>query len=427
MQVTSLGRSSTRSRSRRGRKSTLVLAVLALVAGLFAGVLLGYSMTLSEINRLQDQISGLQEQISSMTLSEINRLQDQISGLREQISQLQLENNAPTPWDNTLSDLYEMTKDSVVVVQGTVAQTTIFGTLYEQVQGSGFVYSFDGRMVIITNFHVVDGAENITVTFSDGNAYAATVLGSDAYADLAVLSTEAPEEKLKPLQIVSSSTLKVGDPVVAIGSPFGLAGSMSVGIISQLGRTIRTTSGGYSIANIIQTTAPLNPGNSGGPLLNYRGQVVGITTAIVADSQGLGFAVPSNTILREIGPLVETGSYNQHPWLGVSGVDMNYEIARAMGADVTYGWLITRVVSGSPADRAGLRGGTEQYQTSTGTILIGGDVVIAINGVRVSNGDEFLSYMEEHTLPNQTVTIKILRSNRTMDVLVELGARPPPS
>jgi S1-C subfamily serine protease len=281
-------------------------------------------------------------------------------------------------------------------------------------------------MVIITNFHVVDGAENITVTFSDGNAYAATVLGSDAYADLSVLSTEAPEEKLKPLQIVSSSTLKVGDPVVAIGSPFGLAGSMSVGIISQLGRTIKTTSGGYSIANIIQTTAPLNPGNSGGPLLNYRGQVVGITTAIVADSQGLGFAVPSNTILREIGPLVETGSYNQHPWLGVSGVDMNYEIAKAMGADVTYGWLITRVVSGSPADRAGLRGGTEQYQTSTGTILIGGDVVIAINGVRVSNGDEFLSYMEEHTLPNQTVKITILRSNRTMDVFVELGTRPPP-
>ena len=331
--------------------------------------------------------------------------------------------------DNTsLSNLYEETKDSVVMILGVISQSTIFGTQYAQVQGSGFVYDLGGLMVVVTNFHVVDGAENITVTFSDGNAYAATVLGSDAYADLAALSTEAPENELKPLQIASSSTLKVGDPVVAIGNPFGLAGSMTVGIVSQLGRTItESTTGGFSIANIIQTTAPLNPGNSGGPLLNYQAQVVGITTAIVTDSEGLGFAIPSNTILREIESLVETGSYTQHSWLGVVGMDMNYEIANAMSTNVTYGWLITQVVSGGPADNAGLRAGTEWFQTPTGTVLIGGDIVIALDGVRIANGDELSSYMEEHTLAGQTINITIVRDNQTMNIPVVLGTRPPPS
>jgi len=380
---------------------------VTLVVGLLAGGILSYSMILQEINSLQNQVSGLQDQISHLQPENITYI---VGG------------------NTSLSNLYEETKDSVVMIQGVVSQSTILGTQYAQVQGSGFVYDLGGRMVVVTNFHVVDGAENITVTFSDGNAYAATVLGSDVYADLAALSTEAPENELKSLQIASSSTLKVGDPVVAIGNPFGLAGSMTVGIVSQLGRTINeSTIGRFSIANIIQTSAPINPGNSGGPLLNYQGQVVGITTAIVADSQGLGFAVPSNTILREIGSLVETGSYTQHSWLGVGGTDMNYEIANAMGTNVTYGWLLTQVVSGGPADKAGLRSGTEQLRTLTGTVLIGGDIVIALDGVRIANGDELLSYTEEHTLPGQTINITIVRDNQTMNVPVVLGTRPPPS
>ncbi|GAH94535.1 unnamed protein product, partial [marine sediment metagenome] len=242
-------------------------------------------------------------------------------------------------------------------------------------------------------FHVVNDATTIIVTLRNGNTYTATVLGSDAYADLAVLLTNAPENELKPLQIVSSSTLKVGDPVVAIGNPFGLTGSMTVGIVSQLGRTIReSTIGNFSIANIIQTSAPINPGNSGGPLLNYLGQVVGITTAIIVDSQGLGFAVPSNTILREIWSLVETGSYTQHSWLGVFGIDMNYEIAELMETDFTYGWLITNVVSGAPADKAGLLGGTELAQTIEGTVMIGGDIIIAIEGWKFGPGASRLDF-----------------------------------
>jgi S1-C subfamily serine protease len=274
---------------------------------------------------------------------------------------------------------------------------------------------------------VVNGAGEITVTFRDGNTYPATVLGTDPYADLAVLSTSAPNTEIRTLEIVSSSTLKVGDTVVAVGNPYGLTGSMTVGIVSQLGRTLQeSTIGNYSIANIIQTSAPINPGNSGGPLLNYRGQVVGITTAIVADSQGLGFAVPSNTILREIESLVTTGTYTRHPWLGAMGHDMSYEIAKAMKTDVTYGWLIASVVPGGPADKAGLRGGTQKIMTSSGALVtIGGDILIAIDGFRIITIDDLLSYMEEHTTPGQVVNFTVVRNNSRINVAVELGTRPP--
>jgi len=169
---------------------------------------------------------------------------------------------------------------------------------------------------------------NITVTLFSGRAYAANIVGSDPYADMAVLKVNAVLSELTPLPMTSSATLKDGDPVVAIGTPFGLAGTMTTGIVSQLGRTIRESiAGDFSIANIIQISTPINPGNSGGPLLNYRGEVVGITTAIVSDSQGLGFAIPSSTVLRELPSIVSTGSYTQHAWLGVTGIDMTYEIA----------------------------------------------------------------------------------------------------
>jgi 2-alkenal reductase len=251
------------------------------------------------------------------------------------------------------------------------------------------------------------------------------VLGSDPYADLAILSTDAPTSEFKPLEIVSSSTLEVGDLVIVVGNPYGLAGSMSIGIVSALGRTItEEQTGGYPIANVIQTTAPLNPGNSGGPLLNLQGQVVGITTAIISDSQGLGFAIPSNTILREITSLVTTGSYNLHPWLGATGVDMTYEIAKAMGANVTYGWLITQVVSGGPAANAGLKSGTKQVLIAGEYVTVGGDIIIAINGTRITGIDALSTYLEENTLPGQTIEVTIVRENQTMDVAVTLGTRP---
>jgi len=387
---------------------SVLLMLLTLFLGLFAGWTLSYFAFSHRIADLENQVSYLQKQIPHSAPSE--NVTYYLGG------------------NISLSEIYEKVKDSVVVIYGTVAQRTFFGTQYVQVQGSGFVYNFSGQMVVITNFHVINGAINIVVTFANGNAYAAEVLGSDPYADLAVLSVNAPESEFKPLEIASSSTLRVGDIVIAVGNPFGLTGSMTVGIVSQLRRAItESTTSGFPIANVIQTSAPINPGNSGGPLLNCLGQVVGITTAIVANSQGLGFAVPSNTILREIASLVTTGSYNQHPWLGVAGTDMTYDIAKKMHVNVTYGWLIVQVVSGGPADKAGLRGGTQQVQVGGRTIVIGGDIIIAINGTRIINGDDMSSFLEEFTLPGQTVNLTIVRDNQIITVPVELGTRPPPS
>jgi len=280
-------------------------------------------------------------------------------------------------------------------------------------------------MVVVTNNHVVNNAINITVTFSNGNAYPATVLGSDPYAELAVLSVDAPEKEYFPLEIVSSSNLQVGDPVMVVGTPYGLSGSMSTGLVSALGRTLSAeTTGGYVIPNVIQTTAPLNPGNSGGPVLNYQGQVVGIATAIVEDSQGVGFAIPSNTILREIEDLINTGSYEDHPSLGASGTDMSYGIAEVMDVDVTYGWLIAQVTSGGPADEAGLQGGTEQVIIGEEAVVIGGDIIIAINGTRITGIDDLSAYLEEYTLPGQTIDLTVVRDNETITASLELGSRP---
>ncbi len=384
------------------RLSAVLIAaiiIVSLCATASFGYFTGYSSIQGKIDSLQGKIYDLQNQLSDDSSQNVTYL------LGENVS---------------LSQLYGQVMDSVVVIRGEEVQYDIFGRAYYfQVQGSGFVYDFAGQEVLITNYHVVEGTIDVTATFADGNGYGAKVLGSDPYEDLAVLSTDAPITEMKPLEIVSSSTLEVGDPVIAVGSPYGLAGSMTSGIISALGRAItEDTTSGYPIASVIQTSTPINAGNSGGPLLNYKGQVVGITTAIVSSSQGLGFAVPSNTILREVESLVTSGSYDKHPWLGATGTDMTYEIAKAMGTNVTYGWLIASV----PND-TGLRGGTSQVLIVGSTVTIGGDIVVAINGTRITDTDDLSSYLEEYTLPGQSVNMEIVRNNEMMTVLVQLGKR----
>jgi S1-C subfamily serine protease len=371
----------------RTRLSPILLVVIV-IASLFTGGLLGYSIGNSN-------------------------MQNQLSTLEEQISNLQSTQNVTY-------------RDITYILEQIIVQYDIFHrAYYTQVQGSGFIYNFTGQMVIITNYHVINDALNITVTFTNGNGYAATALGSDPYADLAVLAAEAPQNEYKPLEITNSSTLEVGDPVIAVGTPYGLAGSMTTGIVSALGRTItEDLTGGYPIANVIQTTTPLNPGNSGGPLLNYLGQVVGITTAIVSDSEGLGFAIPSNTILREIQSLVTEGSYNQHPWLGAAGTDMTYAIAQVMNTNVTYGWLITQITAGGPAENASLQSGTQQALVAGEYVTIGGDIITAIDQTRITNFDNLSTYLEEHTTPQQTINITIIRNSQTMTIAIELAARP---
>ena len=186
-----------------------------------------------------------------------------------------------------------------MVIEGLQINYDIFRRpYYTQVQGSGFIYNYEGQMIILTNYHVIADTTSINITFTNGQEYSASILGSNPNADLALLSTNAPSNEFTPLEIISSSTLSVGDFVIVVGTPYGLAGSMSNGIVSALNRTLTTDD--YSIGNVIQTTAPLNPGDSGGPLLNYNGQVVGIVTAIVQESQGIGFAIPSDAILENI-------------------------------------------------------------------------------------------------------------------------------
>jgi S1-C subfamily serine protease len=272
----------------------LIVAIIVgsiLVGGLVGYVISGFTVS-SRISDLQSRISTLEKEAS--------------------VKNVTYENITYILGDNfSLSKLYENVVNSVVVVQGLVRQSYFFGYYYTTVQGSGFVYNSSGHLVILTNYHVIEDTISINVTFNDGNTYAASVSGSDAQADLAVLLTNAPQYEYKPLTITSSSTLKVGDPVVAVGSPLGLNGSMTSGIISALNRTVNVTFGGvtYVISGCIQTSAAINPGNSGGPLLNYQGEVVGITSYSAATSsgtaaQGLGLAIPSDSILQEVKSLI---------------------------------------------------------------------------------------------------------------------------
>jgi S1-C subfamily serine protease len=374
---------------RRAASSTTII-VLIFVAGLILGGMVSSYVLIREINSLQSDVSDLQSQVSKIYGGQ-NITQQNITIYQNSTS---------------LTEIYEKVKDSVVLVRGETDSGTV--------QGSGFVYNHTGRIVIITNNHVVHGTDSLSITFSNGNGYAAVINGTDPYADMAVISApSAPQKEFKPLEIVSSTTLEVGNPVLAVGNPYGLVGSMTTGVISALNRTIDESeyTGGFAIANIIQTSAPINPGNSGGPLINLDGKVIGITTAIVADSQGLGFAVPSNTILREIFSLVENGTYEGHPYLGVNGSDMDYETAQTMHINVTYGWKIASTVSGGPASDAGIQAN---------------DIIIGMNGTRIRNGDEMSSYLEENTLPGQTVNTSIARGNQTLTLPVILGHRPPP-
>jgi len=290
--------------------------------------------------------------------------------------------------------------------------------------GSGFVYDKQG--CIITNNHVVDGANTADVTFVDGNTYTAKVIAKDPSSDIAILqiTDNFSPENLVPLPIVNSSSLQVGQQVIAIGNPFGLSDTMTTGIVSQKGRLIPNPDTGFSTPDAIQTDAPINPGNSGGPLLNMQGQVIGINTAInsaTGEFSGIGFAVPSDVIIKELPKLIKTGSYS-HPWLGISGGATTPEVAQSANLPRNYkGVVVASVQSGSPAETAGLEGVTQNDVSNSQQV---GDIIVGIDGHPVRSMDDLITYIDMHKSVGDSVVLAVNRQGQIMNLNLVLQARP---
>jgi len=396
--------------------SPKILAILLVLVIGFAAIATYSSITLTEVS---SKVNTLQNMAAE--------LQTRNNQLESSLSLLSRPQGNVTIYGIDPARIYGDSNRSVVTVQGwqVAIVDTIFGPqrAITSVLGSGFVIEYSNSYYLVTNFHVVDGIVNATVTFWNGEAYPAKIVGSDAYSDIAVIATQASRSEFYPVGFAPSYSLVVGQPVVAIGNPFGLSGSVTFGIVSQLGRTIQYQSagGGFSIADVIQFSAPINPGNSGGPLLDVNGMVVGMTTAVVSGSQGVGFAIPSDTILRELPSLVSSGKYDKHPYIGFQGVDMNYQLSQVMGTNATYGVLIEKTVTGGPAEKAQLRGGQQIATIDGQQYLIGGDVIVSIDGSRIVNYDALSTYLERHTIPGQIIRVVVIRSGSYLEVQVSLG------
>ena len=290
--------------------------------------------------------------------------------------------------------------------------------------GSGFVYDNLGH--IITNAHVVEGASKATVTFLDGTQYDAEIVGKDKFTDIAVIKVSEKPRLLHPLQMGDSSQLHVGEPVAAIGNPFGLSGSMTSGIVSQIGRLLPTQDSGFSIPDVIQTDAAINPGNSGGPLLNMKGEVIGINTAIQSISgefSGIGFAVPSNTALKIVPGLIEDGEY-KHPWIGISGRDIDPELARVLDLKDAKGFIVITVVDGSPADKAGLKGMTETQMIDGKEYPANGDIILSVDDKEVRKISDILVHLQREKSVGDTMHLGVLRDGKFMNISLELVERP---
>ena len=320
----------------------------------------------------------------------------------------------------TLVELFEKSEEGVVKIRtDSVDSFTGTGGV-----GSGFVYDILGH--IITNAHVVDGGDKITVTFLDGSQYNSEIIGVDRFTDIAVIKVNEKPRLLHPLTVGDSSSLKVGEEVAAIGNPFGLAGSMTSGIVSQIGRLLPSQDTGFSIPDVIQTDAAINPGNSGGPLLNMRGEVVGINTAIqssIGEFSGIGFAVPSNTISKIVPTLIEEGKY-AHPWIGILGKDIDPDLAKVRGLDNAKGFLILNVIEGSPAEKAGLKGMSEISEIDGDEYPVDGDIVISVDDKEVRNISDILIHLQREKTVGDEMVLGVLRDGEFMHITLELVERP---
>ena len=317
-----------------------------------------------------------------------------------------------------LVELYEVTNPAVVNIQVRQIAGDSNGSQFGQ--GSGFVFDTLGH--IVTNFHVVDGADQVNVIFADGRNSLAEVVGTDPGSDLAVVLVADMPEGLRPLSLGNSGSLRVGQQVVAIGNPFGLQGTMTTGIVSALGRTLPSKAqiaggGQFSIPSVIQTDTAINPGNSGGPLLNLAGEVVGINTAIESSDRqfsGVGFAVPSDSVARIVPILIERGEF-PHPWLGISGTDLNSQIRQELGVPPEQvGILVVSILEGGPASGRGLL----SYESGQG------DLITSVDGFVIRDFEDLLTFISGKTSVGQTITLSILRNAEQIEITVELGERP---
>jgi len=320
----------------------------------------------------------------------------------------------------TLIELFEKSEEGVVKIK--VERISSQGDTSDV--GSGFVYDNLGH--IITNAHVVADANKATVTFLDGSQYSAEIIGEDKFTDIAVIKVSEKPRLLHPLEIGDSSLLQVGEQVAAIGNPFGLSGSMTSGIVSQIGRLIAAQDSGFSIPDVIQTDAAINPGNSGGPLLNMRGQVIGINTAIQSISGefvGIGFAVPSNTVSKIVPTLIEEGKY-PHPWIGISGKDIDPDLARVLDLKQAKGFLVITVVDGSPADKAGLKGMSQTQIIDGEEYPADGDVIISVDDKEVRKISDILIHLQREKSVGDEMILGVLRDGKFLHITLELVERP---
>ena len=319
-------------------------------------------------------------------------------------------------YDYSLIDIFEKSEESVV-------QVNVLRGESDGGMGSGFVYSDDGY--IITNQHVVRDAQKVTVTFLDGEAYIGDVVGRDRDLDIAVVKVNPSNTYIQPIKIGDSSKLKVGEEIAAIGNPFGLSGSMTSGIVSQIGRLLPQESG-YSIPDVIQTDAAINPGNSGGPLINMKGEVVGINTAIqsaTGEFSGIGFAVPSNTVKKVVPILIEKGEFS-HPWMGISGTDVDPELAEVRGLNSSKGFLVVSVIEGSPAEQAGLLGVTETKEVDGREFAMDGDIITSIDGKTVRKISDILVHLQREKSIGDEMILSVNRGGEVLELTMILEERP---
>jgi S1-C subfamily serine protease len=327
-------------------------------------------------------------------------------------------------------EVYQMTAPAVVnITNRGYVYDRFMGAVPQEGSGSGFVYDTEGH--IVTNYHVVENAEQLLVTLADGGTYEAEIVGSDATNDLAVIRIDGVADLPDPLVLGDSDNLQVGQFVLAIGNPFGLEQTLTTGVVSALGRVIQSPEDNRFIGEAIQTDAAINPGNSGGPLLDLSGQVIGVNSQIISPSgasSGIGFAVSASTVRRVVPQLISNGKYS-HPWLGVQLLSLtsaNVNALREAGVEVPVdsGVLVLEAVAGGPADKAGIQGGSREVRIGNYQVPVEGDIITAIDGQALASSQDLTVYLETETTVGDTVELSIVRNGEEQVVQVVLGEQP---